>query len=96
LDHDWICDVLSALPAGIHSLRFELVSNRCSARREILFWKGFHRARAGFGFECALPLANVDLARSGGIRVTADGLALATEAALSVRIALVGCAVQWM
>ena len=89
LDHDWICDVLSALPAGIHSLRFELVSNRCSARREILFWKGFHRARAGFGFECAMPLANLDLARSGGIRVTADGLALATEAALSVRIALV-------
>jgi hypothetical protein len=74
VDGAWMRQALDALPAGIHVLRLELLSQRCSAQREVVFWKGLLYPKAGWGFYCATPLDNVVLDRSTGVRAAPDGL----------------------
>ncbi len=89
IDAAWTRATLAALPAGIHVLRLELLSPRVSVRQQVVFWQGLRYPKEGWGFACAVPLDNVALDNSAGVRVEADGLAVsAGPHAAEVRLAL--------
>ncbi len=67
---------VASLPAGVFELQISAEGRSRSFHRKFIYWKGFYSTSSVFGFLCASPVQNLDLASSPGLVQSPEGLRL--------------------